>query len=835
MSPASLYNNLVLDRPGLTLLLIAVVTLFFGYHASSFRLDASADSLILENDSALQYYRAVRGRYGSDDSLIITYTPDTELFSDAVLDDIRALRDALLQLDRVEAVISLLDVPLISSPPVTLSEMSREIRTLESPGTDRQLARLEFLDSPLYRNLIISPDGATTALQVNFRRDDTYHRLLAERDALRAKQLDSQLSDAEQAELEQVSDEYDRYSEGLLDQQNADIATVRQILDRHRDGATLYLGGVPMIVADSIEYIRHDLVNFGAGVAAFLVVLLVTAFRKPRWVLLPLLTCCVVVIVMTGWLGLVHWPVTVVSSNFISLLLIITLSLTIHLIVRYRELHEIMPDASQRELVSETLSSKVMPCFYTALTTIVAFCSLLFSGIRPVIDFGWMMSVGITLAFVLAFTLFPATLMFLKPGAPPKLRDITAVITLFIARTIRKLGTPLLLFFVLVAVLSVMGIKQLTVENRFIDYFKEDTEIYRGMSLIDRTLGGTTPLDVIIDAPPEPAVAETDTPDEDDLFMDELFPPSEGEAGITGTSYWFNAYALEEVAVIHDYLDSLPETGKVLSIITAVRMLETLNDGKPIDDFFLAILYKRLPESIKASLFTPYMSEDGNQLRYSIRVFESDPSLQREALIGKIRDHLTDGLGLQPEQVKVSGMLVLYNNMLQSLFQSQIMTLGVVFAAIMVMFMISFRSLKLALIAIIPNVIAALQVLGLMGWLGIPLDIMTITIAAIVVGIAVDNAIHYIHRFKDEFPQDGDYWAAIQRCHGSIGRAMYYTAVTIALGFLILSLSNFVPTIYFGVLTGFSMVVALIANLTLLQLLIVLFRPLGPNAANVAN
>ena len=309
--------------------------------------------------------------------------------------------------------------------------------------------------------------------------------------------------------------------------------------------------------------------------------------------------------------------------------------------------------------------------------------------------------------------------------------------------------------------------------------------------------------------------------------MDELFPLTDADAGITGTSFWFNSFGLNDAAVIHDYLDSLPETGKVLSVVTTIRMLESLNEGKPIDDFFLSILYKKLPEDIKQSLLAPYLSEDGNQLRFGIRVFESDPSLKREELIRKIRRYLVEETGLAEEQVHVTGMLVLYNNMLQSLFHSQIITLGAVFIAIMLMFIISFRSLGMALIAIIPNIVAAAQVLGLMGWLGISLDIMTITIAAIVIGIAVDNTIHYVHRFTREFSKDRDYWATVERCHNSIGRAMYYTAITIMLGFTILSLSSFVPTIYFGLLTGFSMLVALLADLTLLPLLIVTLKPLG--------
>ena len=828
------YYSIVLKNPGISLLLVALTAVFFGYHAPDFRLDASADTLILENDQTLQYYRSVRSRYGSDDNLIVTYTPDSDLFSDEVLTDLRNLRDSLSALDRIKAVVTLLDVPLISSPPVTLSEMSRKIRTLDTEGTDKTLARKEFLTSPLYRNLLISPDGTTTVLQVNFRRDETYHRLLSRRDHLREKRLNDKLSAQELTELTTVTRQFDDYSAGFLKQQRGDIATVRGILDKHKEHATLYLGGVPMIVADSVDFIRHDLTTFGAGVLCFLLVILAIAFRKPRWVILPLITCLVTGLVMVGYLGLTHWPVTVVSSNFISLLLIITLSLTIHLIVRYRELHVENPDADQFYLVQETIKTKALPCFYTAITTMVAFASLLFSGIRPVIDFGWMMSIGIALAFILAFTLFPASLVFLKPGNPMERHDITAAITNVFAQAIKHYGKIVSIAFAMIVLLSIVGINMLSVENRFIDYFKDSTEIYRGMELIDRTLGGTTPLDVIIDAPieePEPEVIEETF--DDDPFMDDFFPPLEGDAGITGTSYWFNSYRLAEVESLHDYLDGLPETGKVLSIVTATRMLESLNEGKPIDDFFLSIIFKKLPADIKEALFTPYMSEDGNQLRFGIRVFESDPSLRRDQLIEKIRHDLTNRFELDDEQVHISGMLVLYNNMLQSLFRSQILTLGAVFLAIMLMFVILFRSFKMAVIAIIPNMVAALQVLGLMGWLGISLDIMTITIAAIVVGIAVDNAIHYVLRFTDEFEKDGDYWATMERCHGSIGRAMYYTTITVMLGFTILAFSNFVPTMYFGLLTGFSMVVALVANLTLLPLLIVIFKPLGIKSSNM--
>jgi predicted RND superfamily exporter protein len=662
-------------------------------------------------------------------------------------------------------------------------------------------------------------------MQINFRRDETWHRLLKQRNELREKGLHSELTVEEQATLESVSAQFDAHSLKLRDQQSKDIARVRGIIDRHRDKAELHLGGVPMIVSDSIDYIRHDLLAFGIGVLCFLIAILAAAFRKPRWVVLPMLACAAAGVIMVGFLGLVDWPVTVVSSNFMSLLLILTLSLAIHLVVRYRELHEASPDAEQEALVREMVRSKTVPCLYTAITTMVAFGSLLFSGIRPVIDFGWMMAIGIAVAFLLVFSLMPATLVFLKPGIPHRRKDLTDKITRFFARLIRSHGSAILTASTLLTLFSIVGMSFLTVENRFIDYFKKSTEIYRGMEIIDRELGGTTPLDVIIDAPAR-FFQQQEEIWEDPLLAE--FGMDDAESGgITATSYWFNTGRLPDVANAHRFLDSLPETGKVLSADTAIEMLRQIEEEIVSDNFELSVLYNKLPDEIREILIHPYMSEDGNQVRFAIRVFESDPSLQREILMQEIRHQLTDEFGYDESQVHLSGMLVLYNNMLQSLFRSQILTIGVVFLAILFMFVILFRNVKMAGIGIVPNVFAALLVLGLMGWFGIPLDLMTITIAAITIGIAVDDTIHYVHRFTREFGQDRDYWAAVNRSHASIGRAMYYTSVTVTLGFSILVLSSFVPTIYFGLLTGFAMLIALLANLTLLPLLIVRFRPLG--------
>lgn len=810
----TLYKNTVIEKPIIGIVLSVLLVSFLGFFVKDFKLDASADSLVLENDKSLEYYRSIKARYGSDDFLIITYSPYQDMFSDPVLDDIDQLKKKLKKIDRVDKILSLLDVPLISSPPLTYKQIQDRTPILRDAQTDREMAKAELSQGVLYKNLIMNPQAKTTAIQVIFKRDDKYQKLLSERNRLREKRLTKGLLFEEKKILEEVSVKFKQYSDRLQTRVNEDIIAVRKILDQHRNMAKIHLGGVPMITADMIDYISNDIKVFGGAVLLLIIFLLSLVFRKIHWVVIPIIICFAASFSMTGLLGMMDWRVSVVSSNFISLMLIITLSLTVHLIVRYRELHKNNPTDSQQQLVWQTVKSKAEPAFFTAITTMVAFASLVISGIRPVMDFGWMMIMGILLSLILSFVLFPSVAVLMKPGRIPKENDITSKITLFFSAMIKRSGFTVIGFYLLLALLSVAGMSWLSVENRFIDYFKKDTEIYQGMVTIDRELGGTTPLDVIID------------PDSDYYeFIKEMAEDGVDteSAGISGSSYWFDIFTLETVDKVHHYLDSLPETGKVLSMSTTMKLLTSLNEGKELENIHLSVMYKRLPDDIKETLFSPYMSSDGNQIRFSIRVFDSDENLKRQQLLEKIKSDLNEKFNFETSQVKLSGMMVLYNNMLQSLFQSQILTLGFVFVAIMLMFMLLFQSLRLSMIAIVPNLVAAGFILGLMGWLGINLDIMTITIAAITIGIAVDDTIHYVHRYVEEYHTDQNAWAAVERCHKSIGKAMYYTTVTISLGFSVLVLSNFLPTIYFGLLTGFAMIIALIADLTLLPLLLVMF------------
>lgn len=823
------YERIVLQRPQMALLFVAILFVFFGTQVPNFKLDASAESLVLEDDEPLQYYRAINKRYGSNSFLVITFTPFDDLLSDDSLANLKSLSDELSRIERVESIVNILNVPLLNSPKIKISQLSTNVRTLETPGIDKELARKEFLESPIYRNRLVSLDGKTTALQVNFKRDDKYYALLDERNGLKEKKESGVvLTTAEKTRLAEVSREFKAYHDWTREEQSRDIEKVREIMDRYRDKASMFLGGAPMIISDMIDFIAHDLEVFGFGVVGFLVLVLYLFFRTFRWVVLPMACCLITAVVMVGYLGFMDWRITVISSNFISILLILTMSLTIHLIVRFRDLCAHKPNADQKTLVLETVRFMMKPCFYTAVTTIVAFSSLVISGIRPVIDFGWIMTIGIALAFALNFIFFPAALLLLKKEPACSDRDFTKSLTLAVARFSKKHSAKILFFCLGLAIASVVGISKLEVENRFIDNFKSTTEIYRGMEVIDTKLGGTTPLDIIIDPDEDFYAGLKELKESSKDFEDPFAEDSAAGNQANDENYWFNADMLSKVEQINDYLENLPEVGKALSIATAIKVLKQLNDGEMLDDFDLAIIRQLASGNVKDTLISPYLSEDANQIRIAMRLMESDPSLRRAALIEKIRRFLVDEMHFAEDQIKFTGMVVLYNNMLQSLYRSQISTLSAVFVVILMMFVVLFKNIRLANIAIAPNIFSASLVLGVIGWSGIPLDMMTITIAAISVGIAVDNTIHYIHRFKEEFVKDRDYAATVSRCHGSIGRAIYYTSITVTVGFSILALSNFIPTLYFGLLTGLAMIVALMSNLTLLPVLIMFFKPLGP-------
>ena len=821
-----LYLKTVLSWPGLMVTILLVTLCFFGWQARHFALDASADALLLENDKDLQTYRGSTKRYASGDFLVVTYTPEQELFDQQSLQRLEKLRDELTQIDTVESVFSLLEVPLLTSSGVSLSELSSSVPTLQTHrDSDLALVQKEVTSSPVFSNLIVSEDGSTTAMLLNLKSDQQYSDLHASRSALRLKQLQQGLSSEEEVSLAQISGRFDQVRSTFNRKRHDDINAIRAILTDYKDNAVLHLGGVPMVTDDMTTFIARDLVTFGAGVVLFILATLTLIFRRLRWVALPVASCLFAGLTVVGLLGLIGWKVTVISSNFISLMFILTMSMNIHLVVRFRQLKIDHPTLNHTERVWLVTRKMFWPCLYTALTTIIGFCSLVFSGIKPVVDFGWMMSIGLCVTFLTTFLLFPSLLTLIGPLDDDAEADKPVAATALLARFTEKRGNWILILSILVAVLSAIGISRLIVENSFINYFRSHTEIHQGMKLIDQKLGGTTPLDVLLDLTEEniDECADLSVLSEEEVEFCEELAFLEGEE--ESEDQWFTSYKIDRIKAVHDYLDSIPSIGKVLSLASVLRTGEAINNNEEFTPFELEVLYKKIPDDMRAQLIDPYISIEDNEARISMRVLDSLPDLRRKELLEKIQSDLQTDLQLAPEEFKVSGILVLYNNMLQSLFQSQIQTIGAVLLGIALMFLVLFRSFTLAVIGIIPNALAAAMVLGIMGLGGLPLDMMTITIATISIGIAVDNSIHYIYRFREELPKHASYEATMHTCHKNIGRAVLYTSMTIIFGFSILVLSNFIPTIYFGLLTSLAMFVALLAVLTLLPKLILQFRP----------
>jgi predicted RND superfamily exporter protein len=803
------------------------------------RLDASSDSLLLQGDPDLAYFRESSAKYAGSEFLVLTWEPDAPLLSADSLEPLTAMVEELGRIEGVAEVTTLLDVPLLESPPLSLTDLARaeSMPTLRDKAVDRTLALSELTTSPIYRNLLVSEDGDLTAVQVVIAKNEAAEALLETRESLRAAALRGEITESEREQLAQTEAEYDRALIELAAERDRMVQAVRTVAERFRPYASIFVGGVPMIAADMMAFVRSDLVTFGTAILSVMALVLALIFRHLKWVIIPLVTCATTASFLLGVLAAADWRMTVISSNSVAVLLIVTLSLSIHLVVRYRELHRRQPAATRISLAADAARLMLVPCLYTAMTTIVAFASLVVAGLQPVIDFGWMMTTGIVLGFCTAFTLVPALMVLLPDSAVAHSAASDISFTQRFAGVVKKHGAAVMVVTLFLGGMSLAGIRALEVENRFIDYFKEHTEIYQGMSLLDARLGGTIPLDVILLAPPEldstPAeVLDQGSDsgwDQDDDFMDDGFGIdfSFDSENTATAGYWFTVPGRQLIDDVHTIVEAREESGKVLSLSTAFAVMDDLYGGQ-LGGVELALIENSLPDDVNRSLIDPFYSPENQEVRISVRVMETSESLRRDAYLRELREQILVETGLDASRVRFTSLLVLYNNVLQSLFQSQIMTLGAVFVAIGLMFWGLFRSLSVALLALAPNILAAGLVLGLMGLAGIPLDIMTITIAAIVVGIGVDDCIHYLHRFRDEVAIDQDYQAAMFRSHGSIGRAMYYTTLTVVVGFAMLTLSNFTPSLYFGVLTVVAMIAAVAGALLLLPQLILIFRPFGP-------
>ena len=810
-----MFSSLITESPKLVLFIIFSSLILIGAGASNFDLDASSETLLLENDPDLKLYRDSAKTYGSTDFLVVTVTPDEPIFKKSSIETFKKLIFELSNVDGIESVLSLLDAPLIeANKNLSLSEVADQVSTLDSIDPDIEKAKRVFNTNEVYKNLLISEDLKTTAIQLTLKRNITYENLINERYFI-SDQLNPELN----SRLEIVNEEIQKERELMSTKEEKLVEEIRGILKNYSYFGELFLGGAAMITVDTINFISQDLITFGLAVFLIFILVLWVIFKQFRWVAIPLSAALFSSIISIGVIGWLEWKVTVVSANFVSIVMIISLSLAVHLIVRYQELNHKL-DLDQKALVNETLRQMFLPCLYTALTTVAAFASLVISDIKPLIDFGLMMVISIVSIFIFTFIYF-GSLNALLPKTNLSLKPVSESLTNKIFSWVEKRINTILFLTFFVILLSVVGFNKLTVENKFIDYFKSSSEIYKGLSLIDKKLGGTATLDVIIDAPSMDQEVDFEFEDE----FDEDFGDSLADE-IQEQGYWFTSENLIFLESIHDYLEGRNEIGKVLSVSSGVKIAEIANNNNRLSDVELALLRSLLPEEIESQLLSSYISSDDNQVRLTARVIESLEGLNRKTFIESIDADLQNVFGLDANQYSLTGISVIYSNLLQSLFGSLFGSMSIVFVSIFLMFLILFKSLNLALLGMVPNFLSAGAVIGTIGLLGIPLDVMTVTVAAVSVGMGVDNTIHYIFRFKKEYLASNNYLTASKNTHTTVGKALLYTSLTIIFGFLSLTISNFNPTVYFGLFTALAMIMAVISSLVLLPALLIKLKPL---------
>ncbi len=796
-----LYSALLTKYLNTFLIILLGILITFSINSRNFQLDASSDSLILDDDKDLEKYREIVNNYSSKDFLILTLTNNNKIVTKENIKFIKTITSEIKNLEWVDSVQSILDVPLLSVNNQNLSDLVNEILTIESSNINLTDAENEILESPIFKNLILSEDATTTGIIVYFKRNNDYENLINERDNFKNKET---LTSSEKSKKLIIENKYQKLKKLVDADRHQNIIEIRSIIKNYETfNNKIHLGGVSMIADDTISFVKNDILIFGLGALIFILLVLYLIFRNFTWMLVSIANCAYCLIVMVGAVALLNWKATVISSNFIMLMMILSLSMTIHIVVRYRQFMNDYADLKNIEILIKCLEKMYKPCLFSALTTIFAFATLYTSEIKPVMDFGLMMCVGLTVTYLTSFTFLPAIIskFNLKKLEFSENQSDKNIFLILISRFSRSI----VITFALILFIGLYGTTTLKVENSFVDYFKKDTEIYKGMKLIDEKLGGTTPLDIIIQ------FEETLVEEEEEDFLDfgiEYNP----------ADYWFNKEKMNTIKAIHDHLEEYEFSGKVLSLASLIRAAEKLNEGKEFDTLELAVLYKKLPNDLKEQILSPYVSIDQNQARITMRIVDTHKNLRRNEFINQLNTHLKENYS--DLNISVSGILILYNNMLQSLFDSQIKSLAIVMAGIFIMLLILFRSFTIAVITIAPNIIACFAILGIMGIIAIPLDLMTITIAAITIGIAVDNCIHYVYRYQEYYSETKDHLETVKMCQNSVGRAIQNTSVTIIVGFSILVFSNFFPTIYFGIFTALAMFIALVGSLTLLPILL---------------
>ncbi len=775
-----------------------MLIIFSSIYIKNFRIDASSDTLVAKNDKDFLYFNNYNKLFTTENFLVLAVKNNGEI-DNKFIEKIDFLSQEILKIKNVKRVFSFIDAPILFLNNSSLNSLNAEnIETIKNSNYNLDDVIKELSNNPIYRDQIINSDSNVFSLIIYLH-----------------KNLEIEKARDNYNNLKISRDQYLQFKKNNDAQRNSLIKEIRQIINKVDDNNEYFLGGVEMITSDVINFVKKDIIIFSLSVVLIIILVLFLIFKEIKFVLISLISSIYSVFVIFGIISFFQIEVTAISSNFSALIFILSISMNIHIINYYRLL-----DIDPKNKLQITINKMFWPCFYTTLTTIVAFGSLIVTDIKPIIDFGIIMIISLIVSFICSFSILPL-LLYLFPNSKNSnhnifiLKDLLSSLTKNFFKTITIIS---IIFFII----SIGGILKLNVENSFVNYFKKNTEIYKGMKLIDKELGGTTPLDIIINFNEtddlsnvgDDIINEDDLIIDEDIFDDEIFLNDE-------TNTWFTNEKLEIISDIHYFLNSREEIGKVQSIVSLVEMANLINK-KPLEIFELSILYNEIPEEYKENLIYPFLLIDQNMAKITARVKDSE-NISRENLINDIKNYLENKNNSSVKNFKVNGLLVLYNNMLDSLFESQIKSLGFVIILILIMFVILFKSIKLSIIGIIPNILASSFILGIIGYLSIPLDIMTITIAAITIGIAVDNTIHYLYRFK-EFKNENKLMDSIKLTNSSAGLAVLTTSITIALGFSVLSFSNFIPTVLFGIFTSLAMIFAMLGVMILIPSLLIISK-----------
>lgn len=786
-------------------LLFLIGTAYLAYESQHFEMDASADTLLVKDNKHYIRTQQAAQKYAPEEFILVAYKPNSEdIYSKDVLNILVELSQKFKSLERVESVTSITNVPLFAAGEVSLSgDFNAADLSWENAQYDAQTMRLTLKKHPLYEGLLVNPAHDAVSIQVVFKSNAKIDQLDNQIIDIQSQMLVGQLSQQQQQTLDSLNQQRQKINQDIEEQRNKEIKQIREILVPYQNKGTFYLGGANLLGHQLIKIISNDLVVFGSAIAVVVSLVLLFLFRSFRFALLPMLSCAVAVLCTLGLLAILGLKVTVISANVIALQIILTLAVIIHILVQYQENSQQTSNISHAELMQKTLKDKVKPCFYAALTTMIGFASLIFSGIQPVKSFGYMMVIAMSVSLLVSLVFFPAicSLVFNDKQRITRHGLIHRCLTGFAAAS-NRFSKSFIVLGGVILVVSALGALKLSAENSFLNYFDESTEVYQELTFIDRQFGGSTPFDLIYDLPT--------SAEKSDLVI--------------------SAENAQRVRKLHDVMASEDAIGSVTSIADFLRIAQVVR-GKPATEYEITALYNTLDEDLKKQIFNAYFSIEDNQIRISSRVKDSTQGLNRERLVADIKGKLADA-GIAAENYQLTNLFILYQDILSRLIQSQINTLGIVYAVMLLVLWLIFRSFRIALIALVPNLITTGAILGFMGFMHIPLDLMTLTIGAIAMGISVDDTIHYIHRYQHELKTDSQQ-DLIKKTNQTVGYALFYTTLVIVLGFFALFFSDFVPSVLFGLLTGFAMILALLTDICILPAMLKTFIPNNKSVAKV--